>query len=73
MNEDATPVPPTEPATQTWGRWGDRLAAMIADQKAIFAARKAKEAQASDPTRAAVADKVATDTRHHNPSAETKK
>jgi len=46
---------------------------MIADQKAIFAARKAKEAQASDPTRAAVADKVATDTRHHNPSAETKK
>jgi len=56
MNEDATPVLPVEPKPQTWGRWGDRLAAMIADQKAIFA-RKAKEAQASggdqkpDPTR----------------------
>ena len=46
MNEDATPVLPVEPKPQTWGRWGDRLAAMIADQKAIFA-RKAKEAQAS--------------------------
>jgi hypothetical protein len=47
MNEDATPVQPVEPKPQTWGRWGDRLAAMIADQKAIYATRKAKEAQPS--------------------------
>lgn len=48
MNEDVTPpAVPIKPATQKWGRWGDRLAAKITDQKAIFAARKAKEAQTS--------------------------
>ncbi len=47
MNEDASQAQPAKPAIQKWGRWGDRVAAKIAEQKAIFAARKAKETHAS--------------------------
>jgi hypothetical protein len=44
MNKDSTPIQPTKSATQEWGRWGERLATMIADQKTISAARKTKDA-----------------------------
>jgi hypothetical protein len=55
MNEPARPsqrpVQSTKPAIQKWGRWGDRLAAMIADQRAIFADRMAKQALVSGSNR----------------------
>jgi hypothetical protein len=37
------------PAIPKWGRWGDRVAAKIAEQKAILAARNAKEGRDSTP------------------------
>ena len=40
LSGNASPTDPAKPVTQKWTRWGDRVAAKIAEQKAISAARK---------------------------------